>query len=104
MLVQNLRYTQFRAYTIGSGYQYGFLHTAKIRRKQAAKTADIGNNPGNKGTLNMFLHQAYAFISSLNINSGSRIGSRMRFCHDYSFPVQQYVQTCERSIPIASSN
>ena len=74
MLVQQLGNADLGADAVGAGHQN--RHTGKIRRKQAAKAANIGHNARDHGALDVLFHQLDALVARFNIDSGLPVAVR----------------------------
>ena len=63
-----------RSDPVCTGDKDRIFHAGQLRPEQSAESADIRDHAGDKGALNMLLHQTDTFVSGFNIDACGGIG------------------------------
>ena len=63
-----------RSDPVCTGDKDRIFHTGQFRTEQAAESADIRDHAGDKGALNMLLHQTDTFVSGFNVDACGGVG------------------------------
>ena len=71
VLVDELRDAQLRTYTVSARDQDRLGHPFYLGNESASETSDIRDYTGYIGPLHMFLHETDAFVSGLDVDTGS---------------------------------
>src|SRR5262252_7219364 len=73
MLVRHERDLQFGADAIDTRDQYRFTHSAKIRRKESAESADFSQHYRTMRLAHKRLNSALQFIAEINVDAGASV-------------------------------